>query len=91
MSKRIYLFGLLTSLALGSTGVRADDAEKPAAKPNTSAESAAEAPLDEELLEFLGSVDSGDEDWMDYLAATDIAKVAKAAPPRAASEVKKDE
>jgi hypothetical protein len=34
---------------------------------------------DEELLEFLGSVDadSEDEEWLDYLAQTDIAKVAK--------------
>lgn len=41
---------------------------------------------DSELLEFLGSVDSGadsqtaadDGSWIDYLAQTDIGKVAKA-------------
>jgi hypothetical protein len=33
--------------------------------------------VDDELLEFLGSVDQGDEDWMDYLAQTDPATVAK--------------
>jgi hypothetical protein len=34
---------------------------------------------DEDLLEFLGSVDAdtGDQDWIDYLSQTDIAKVAK--------------
>jgi hypothetical protein len=37
---------------------------------------AAEAP-DEGLLEFLGSVDSEDRAWQDYLARTDIDKVAK--------------
>lgn len=39
---------------------------------------AAEAP-DEGLLEFLGSVDSEDKDWHDYLARTDIDKVARRA------------
>jgi hypothetical protein len=34
---------------------------------------------DDELLEFLGSVDSetGDQDWLDYLSRTDIGKAAK--------------
>ena len=32
---------------------------------------------DDELLEFLGSVDSEDKDWHDYLARTDIDKVAR--------------
>jgi hypothetical protein len=44
---------------------------------------------DAELLEFLGSVDSGadsqaaadDGSWIDYLAQTDIGKVAKTAGP----------
>jgi len=48
---------------------------------------------DAELLEFLGSVDSGadsqtstdDETWIDYLSQTDIGKVAKAADPKDAS------
>ncbi|HUI59546.1 MAG TPA: hypothetical protein VLX90_04960 [Steroidobacteraceae bacterium] len=46
-------------------------------------------PADIELLEFLGSVDSGadsqaaadDGSWIDYLAQTDIGKVAKTADP----------
>ena len=49
----------------------------------TSAPRATEAP-DDGLLEFLGSVDSEDKDWQDYLARTDIDKVARraaASPP----------
>ncbi|HWW21965.1 MAG TPA: hypothetical protein VNZ06_14285 [Steroidobacteraceae bacterium] len=34
---------------------------------------------DPALLEFLGSVDSEDKDWHDYLAHTDIEQVAKRA------------
>jgi len=53
-------------------------AGKPASKPMTAPTPATGA--DDEFLEFLGSVDTdgGDEDWMDYLAQTDVAKVAKA-------------
>ncbi|HEY6484163.1 MAG TPA: hypothetical protein VIY54_11630 [Steroidobacteraceae bacterium] len=51
-----------------------------------------DAAADVELLEFLGSVDSGgdaqsaadDGSWMDYLARTDINKVAKAGDPNRA-------
>jgi hypothetical protein len=58
-----------------------------AAAPNSAppappaARAAAKTPVpeaDDDLLEFLGSVDEGDEDWIDYLSQTDIAKVAKA-------------
>jgi len=38
---------------------------------------AADKPVDPGLLEFLGSVDSDDKDWHDYLARTDIDKVAR--------------
>jgi hypothetical protein len=49
----------------------------------------AETTADADLLEFLGSVDSGadsqaaadDGSWIDYLAQTDIGKVAKAPDP----------
>jgi hypothetical protein len=48
---------------------------------------------DAELLEFLGSVDSGadsqttadDGAWIEYLSQTDIGKVAKTADPKDAS------
>ena len=49
---------------------------------------AAEQPVDADLLEFLGSVDSSEAGWHDYLAATDVdqlvksqAAAAKAADP----------
>jgi hypothetical protein len=76
----LWLLAGLAPLAL------ADDA-KPVAK------TAAVPEVDDDLLEFLGSVDSDseDQDWIDYLSQTDIAKVAKekkTAP--AAAEVKKE-
>ena len=40
---------------------------------------AAEHPVDPALLEYLGSVDSEDKDWHDYLAHTDIDQVARSA------------
>ena len=44
--------------------------------------------VDGDLLEFLGSVDSADKNWHDYLSRTDIEKVAQRAahpPPVAPS------
>jgi hypothetical protein len=46
----------------------------------SSAPRATESP-DDGFLEFLGSVDSEDKDWHDYLARTDIDKVARRAAP----------
>jgi hypothetical protein len=49
---------------------------------------AGDSSVDDGLLEFLGSVDSDDKNWHDYLADTDIDQVARrarpAAPPRPA-------
>jgi hypothetical protein len=53
----------------------------------------ADAGADAELLEFLGSVDSGadsqtsadDGSWIEYLSQTDIGKVAKTTDPKDAS------
>jgi hypothetical protein len=49
---------------------------------------AADAPVDDGLLEFLGSVDSDDKGWQEYLAGTDIDQVARRAgnvpPPKPA-------
>jgi len=42
---------------------------------------AAEDPVDDGLLEFLGSVDSDDKAWHDYLAGTDIDQVTRRATP----------
>jgi hypothetical protein len=53
----------------------------------------ADPAADAELLEFLGSVDSGadsqaaadDGSWIDYLSQTDIGKLAKTTDPKDAS------
>jgi hypothetical protein len=71
--------------------VRADDASSPVKKPAATATSTAPKPAaakpakpavheaDDELLEFLGSVDEeSDGEWIDYLSKTDISKAAKA-------------
>jgi hypothetical protein len=45
---------------------------------------AADPPVDDGLLEFLGSVDSDDKDWRDYLASGETDPVARrvgTAPP----------
>jgi hypothetical protein len=39
---------------------------------------AAEDTVDPEFLEFLGTVDSSEVGWQDYLAATDVDQAAKA-------------
>jgi hypothetical protein len=50
-------------------------------------DSASDASADADLLEYLGSVDAEEgQDWMDYLARTDIAQVAKAKKPPVATE-----
>lgn len=50
---------------------------------------AADSSVDDGLLEFLGSVDSDDKNWHDYLADTDIDQVARRGrdvpPPRPAA------
>jgi hypothetical protein len=50
-------------------------------------DSATEPTADADLLEYLGSVDAEEgQDWMDYLARTDLAQVAKAKKPAVATE-----
>jgi hypothetical protein len=73
------LTGLLAVLALAAS-VHADDAPPP---------SAATQP-DDELIEFLGTVGSEDEDWISYLSQTDPTKVATAKNPPS-DEGKKDD
>jgi hypothetical protein len=60
---------------------------------------AADEPVDPDFLEFLGSVDSSEAGWHDYLAATDVdallkakaaaAKAANPDPPPPADETEK--
>jgi hypothetical protein len=71
--------------------VKAPEPQKPAPaaasapKPDV-AKSPVTAP-DDELLEFLGSVDSegGDEAWLEYLSQADIGKVARERKPAPAA------
>ncbi|HEY0342672.1 MAG TPA: hypothetical protein VGC34_17860 [Steroidobacteraceae bacterium] len=73
-SRFVLAFAVLTA---GSGAVLADDPHKPSAPT-----------LDDELLEFLGSVDPtsdtsqpDDGSWIEYLSQTDIGKVAKPGNP----------
>ena len=75
---------MLTVLVFGCGRVAADNSKQP------------DPAADAELLEFLGSVDSGadsqtaadDGSWIEYLAQTDIGKVAKTAYPSDGSSKK---
>jgi len=74
-------------LAAAVPTAQADEVKKPAAAPPPKSAPATQPPLkaaraaepDDELLEFLGSVDSeeGDEAWLDYLSQADIVKAAR--------------
>ena len=46
---------------------------------------AGDAAADADFLEYLGSVDSNEAGWHEYLASTDVGKVAKPAPAPPAS------
>jgi len=56
-----------------------------------SAAGAADAAPDEEFLEFLGSIDSEDEDWAEFLTGTGIAQDAATPPVSTGPEVEEDE
>jgi hypothetical protein len=75
--RRRYLTGLLFALLLAATTNRAQESPP------------AEEQVDEELLEFLGSIDTDDEDWIEFLSQTDVKQVAKAEKPSSESEAKK--
>lgn len=49
------------------------------------------APLDAEFLEFLGSLDSEDEVWTEFLASIDIARASQPADEAKAEKVKDHE
>jgi hypothetical protein len=68
--------------ALTPGGASADDANSSKVPKNEP-----EAQADAELLEYLGSVDAEGQEWMDYLARTDIAQVVKAKKSPDTSEV----
>jgi hypothetical protein len=59
----------------------ASTAKRPPAKAVPGKDVAAQLAADDELLEFLGGADGeldGDGDWLDFLASTDIRKLAGA-------------
>jgi hypothetical protein len=66
-------------LALGPAATRAGDDSKSDVEP-----------ADDELIEFLGSVGSEDDDWLTYLAHTDPTKVATKSPPPADGDKKNE-
>lgn len=71
---RLLIASLLGAAALPAA-VHADGQPKQAQQPQD----------DADLMEFLGSIGSADERWIDYLARTDPATVASAAKPPAPS------
>jgi hypothetical protein len=79
LARHLCLLWLMVGLA---PALRAEDAKKPVTDSAAKSAPAAttEDEVDEDFLEFLGSLDAddADEEWMDYLARTDIVKVAKA-------------
>jgi len=77
-----YIAWLLAAPACLPAVEHADDASNAKV-----AESASET-ADAELLEYLGSVDAEGQEWMEYLAHTDIAQVAKAKKPPTEEEEK---
>jgi hypothetical protein len=84
--------GVLAIAALGLLPLGAPAAEPPQKSPPPAKTAPEDTALDEDLLEFLGTIDSEDEDWIDYLTQTDIEKVAARKRPPArpdATEVKK--
>lgn len=82
---RIGIAVVTAALAMGSGAGRASDPPKQSAEP----------PVDQGLLEFLGSVDApadatqpDDGSWLAYLAQIDIAKAAKASQAPAPAPAK---
>jgi hypothetical protein len=94
MPDRFRLLVALTLLTSALGTVLA--ADPPPADSKAVAPKATDTASDEELLEFLGSVDSGADSqtpadegsWIDYLSQTDIGKVAKTADPNGGSGAK---
>jgi len=79
---RFALAWMLAAAGLVPCAPRAAEPASSSAKPAQATKpTETEAQIDAELIEFLGTVDSEDEDWIDFLTQTDIAKVAKRATP----------
>jgi len=76
-----YIAWLLAAPAVLPAIDHADDANNAKA-----AESVSEPSVDADLLEYLGTVDAEGQEWMEFLAHTDIAQVAKAKKPPVTAE-----
>ena len=91
LARRALVACLLAGAVPAAQGdeVKAPAPQKPApAAASAQKPAAAKSPApDDELLEFLGSVDSegGDEAWLEYLSQADIGKVARGRKPAPAA------
>lgn len=88
-ARALWVIAALGLLPLAARGAEAPAKPAAAAKPATApAKPAADEALDEDLLEFLGTIDAEgeDEDWIDYLTQTDIEKVAARKRPKPAAD-----
>jgi hypothetical protein len=75
----------LAASAFAPAGAHADEPNNAGAA--KVAKRTPDPPADADLLEYLGSVDSEEQGWIDYLARTDIAQVVKAKKSPDATEV----
>jgi hypothetical protein len=85
------IFCVVASLALGAGVAQEQKAQRPATEKAPPPPAATEPAPEEELLEFLGSVDEEDGDWIDYLTATDLAPTPVSQPAQSTPRVKQHE
>jgi hypothetical protein len=80
---------MCAALTLGASAAQEPKTQRPAPQTQRAPQSTAESVPDEELLEFLGSFDEEDGDWVDYLTTTDVAPRAPSRPAPPAPQDKK--
>ena len=91
MSGRAALAHVRSACAGDGAGAGAANRQRRPLQRRQPQESPASPVPEEELLEFLGSLDAEGEEWAEYLTETDIEKVAESETAPAAPEGKKDE
>lgn len=89
MPDRRSWFGFALALAFTATAPVQESRRVPP-KSEAPAPSAEPTP-DEELLEFLGSLDAEGEGWVEYLTETEVAPPVAKPPAKGAPKVKQDE
>lgn len=82
---------VVASLALGTALAQEPKAQRPAPAKEPASPSPTESAPDAQLLEFLGSFDEEDGDWIDYLTVTEVTPPPQSRSAQPAPEVKKDE